>query len=661
MSLKPLFTFRKLSILSAFFIVGALGLFFTYCGNSESQSHKDTGFFLNLNDTVDYVGMETCKGCHSDKHSTFVHTGMGQSFDSAYRDKSKGNFNQNKSIFDPNRNLFYYPFWKNNNLFLTEFRMNGKDTEFARTEKISYIIGSGQHTNSHFWRDGNYIFQAPITYYTQKGKWDLPPGFEVNNTSFHRKIDVECMACHNALPTVNEKSINFFEKIPLGIDCERCHGPGEMHVNQKRNGIIVDITKQGDRSIVNPKRLPYSLQIDICQRCHLQGNNVLKPGKKFTDFRPGMKLSDVFEVYMPKYENKDYFVMAGHADRFQQSQCFIKSNNGKTEAYNPNLNFTCINCHNPHVSVKETKIQVFNQVCSNCHNENSTRSHLKSCKLNSKQQIHEKGCVGCHMAASGSEDIPHVLVHDHKIQRPKSVVDLEKTKGKLLGLYSVNNPNPDNKTLIKAYISYFEKFNPDPLFLNKASSLMTKTEVDIQEKIHLQYLKGDFKTICAEANEIKSEVQDAWTNYRIAKSYDKTNQLEMAVDAYQLAFDKMPLNIDFGAELANAMIRLNQVAKAKNLLFELNKKAKKHEWVHLNLGVCFYKESNFGEAKRELKYVLALNPDNELAHLYLAELYSKVSENELAKKSLLQVLRIRKVEKSKTNSELATMMQQLAK
>ncbi len=267
------------------------------------------------------------------------------------------------------------------------------------------------------------------------------------------------------MPTPKKEARNLFSKIPLGIDCERCHGPGELHVAQKKKGIIIDTSKFADRSIVNPKRLPYSLQVDICQRCHLQGNNVLKDGKSFADFRPGMALKDVFEVYMPKYENKDYFVMAGHSDRFQQSECFIQSNKGKnTESYNAQINFTCINCHNPHISVRKTQTDQFNNSCKSCHYENSMRSSLFSC---SQSHTEKANCVSCHMPPSSAEDIPHVMVHDHKIQRPQKN-KMFPEKGKLLGLYSVNNKNPDNRTKIKAYLSYFEKFDPNELYLKKA-------------------------------------------------------------------------------------------------------------------------------------------------------------------------------------------------
>ena len=51
-----------------------------------------------------------------------------------------------------------------------------------------------------------------------------------------------------------------------------------------------------------------------------------KPGKTFRDFRPGMRLSDVMDIYMPVYKgNEDAHIMASHAERMKQSRCFIVS------------------------------------------------------------------------------------------------------------------------------------------------------------------------------------------------------------------------------------------------------------------------------------------------------------------------------------------------
>ena len=135
-------------------------------------------------------------------------------------------------------------------------------------------------------------------------------------------------------------------EMPRGIECERCHGPGSLHVKEKLKGIKVDTSKYADYSITNPRHLPRDLQMDICQRCHLQGVAVLNEGKNFFDFRPGMQLSDVMQVFLPRFSNShEKFIMASQADRLRLSPCYLKSEE-----------LSCISCHNPHHSVKSKKI-----------------------------------------------------------------------------------------------------------------------------------------------------------------------------------------------------------------------------------------------------------------------------------------------------------------
>src|SRR5205823_4537427 len=183
-----------------------------------------------------------CRQCHPSIYETFIQTGMGSSFDIASHKKSSARFDEHALVYDKFKNLYYKPSWVGDSLYLKEYRLNGKDTIFQRTERISYIVGSGQHTNSHMMNVNGYVYQVPATFYTQKGQWDLPPGFENGaNSRFSRKIELECMTCHNAYPKIVEGSENKYEIIPQGIDCERCHGPGGEHVKQKLAGNIVDI------------------------------------------------------------------------------------------------------------------------------------------------------------------------------------------------------------------------------------------------------------------------------------------------------------------------------------------------------------------------------------------------------------------------------------
>ena len=176
-------------------------------------------------------------------------------------------------------------FGRQDSLYIKEFRLGeeSKDTVYQRNQYVKYIVGSGQHTNSHIFDDNGFLYQAPITFYTQKGIWDLAPGFEGGFSSrFNRMIGLECMTCHNALPNFVQGSENKYLKVPNGINCERCHGPGELHVKEKLANNIIDTSKYVDYTIVNPKRLPrptasQSLQtLSPSRDCSLEGQQKLR-------------------------------------------------------------------------------------------------------------------------------------------------------------------------------------------------------------------------------------------------------------------------------------------------------------------------------------------------------------------------------------------------
>ncbi|MBK8472384.1 MAG: hypothetical protein IPL33_09550 [Sphingobacteriales bacterium] len=59
-------------------------------------------------------------------------------------------------------------------MWIAEYRLGKQaDTTHYREQYIKYIIGSGQHTNSHIYDENGYLYQAPITFYTQRafGTW----------------------------------------------------------------------------------------------------------------------------------------------------------------------------------------------------------------------------------------------------------------------------------------------------------------------------------------------------------------------------------------------------------------------------------------------------------------------------------------------------------
>ena len=596
-------------------------IFFS-CNRGEITEYKQ---YLNHVDTVKYVGKEQCRACHSEIYDSYMNTGMGKSFHFATKQHSVLANTDLPLIHDSIKNLSYKPFWRNDSLYLLEFRLNNDDTTHLLLKKINYKIGSGQHTNSHLFEVNGYLHQVPYTYYTQDKIADLPPGFENgNNTRFKSEIALECMSCHNAYPNHVSGSSNKYDAIPSGIDCERCHGPGEIHVKQKLAGDIVDTSKYIDYSIVNPAKLPLDLQFDVCQRCHLQGTAILEEGKSFSDFKPGQHLNKFMNVFLPKYENEQSFIMASHVDRLKQSSCF------------QNSEMTCTTCHNPHKSITSLSSEYFDNKCMQCHD------------VCEDKQINN--CTSCHMPNSSSTDIMHVSISDHKIGiHKKQKID----KGEFLGLFAINNDNPSQLSKAKAYLKQYESFQSNPIYLDSAFHLLQKTDVHFTSYVQYYYLKNDDRGLINfvmnnRIDTLKYSVSDlAMAFSRIGEVYDRNNMINSASNYLYRATILMPYVIDYKIKKGTFLIRNNQLRDAKlSFLSSLSLNPTIKE-IHLNLGYISILENNFLEAEQYLKQAVAIDPDYVLAYENLLLSSQIQNKKEFVKLYLNKILEIAPNHKAK--------------
>ena len=100
-----------------------LSLGFCKSEEAKEQETAEESPFLNLHDTVGYVGMETCRSCHQDIFETYIHTGMGQSFGHATRERSDAEFGPHVVVYDSVLNFYYKPFWENDSFKVMEYRL----------------------------------------------------------------------------------------------------------------------------------------------------------------------------------------------------------------------------------------------------------------------------------------------------------------------------------------------------------------------------------------------------------------------------------------------------------------------------------------------------------------------------------------------------------
>jgi Tfp pilus assembly protein PilF len=626
---------------------GALALFVVAACTKGSQEEKKgeviaTGY-LNHGPDAEYVGRQACQPCHADKYESFIASEMGRSFKPAKTSLSSADFHNAHPVHDKQLDLWYFPFTQGEEMFVREFRLEGKDTVFSRTEKIDFIVGSGQHTNSHIFEENGYLHQMPLTYYTQEGKWDLPPGYENgSNSRFSRAIEIECMTCHNAMPKYVAGTDNRYDAIPDGVDCERCHGPGSIHVKTMQAGGDNPHFRDGiDYTIVHPGKLPVDLQFDICQRCHLQGTAVPVEGKTFMDFRPGMKLGDVINVFLPRWEDSlQNFIMASHPDRLRMSKCFA----GSQSESGTRRPMTCITCHNPHESIKAKGLEAYKLVCEGCHQQQKCTAPEAS--LKAEQYL----CTKCHMPPSGSADIPHVRITDHFIRIPEKQISPSDAAAqkRFLRLACLTQTKPSPRVMAEGYLAYHEQFSRLPAALDSADTWLRRAlateseEALLRPLVRLRYLQGDNAALAALASKRKpASVPDSWTAYRLGEGLLAQGQPSAAQDWMGHAVRLSPQHLKFRARFGEMLLAQGQPAQALAQLDTLLQLYPKAEGAWNNRGFAKVQTGQVPASESDFVQELKLQPAHEMALANLASVYFNTGRAAQAKVLVIQLRKIR--------------------
>ncbi|MEZ4829680.1 MAG: tetratricopeptide repeat protein [Bacteroidia bacterium] len=580
--------------------------------------------FLNLDPKVKYTGTQSCQPCHKKIYQSFIETGMGKSLYRPDTSRVIESFGPDAVTTDPKSDFAYFPFWLGGEMLVREFRLSGKDTIYQRTEKVDYVVGSGHQTRSYLMERNGYLYEFPITWYVSKQIWDLSPGYHENNTRFGREIGKECMNCHTGYTEYIEGSKNRYKFISEGIDCEKCHGPGEEHIRLTEAGQLIDVGEKTDYSIVNPGKLPLDLQFDVCQQCHLQGINVLAEGKSIDDFRPGTPLSATFDVFIERQADENMFGIASHAERLQQSRCFIASE-GK---------LTCTTCHDPHKSVTLAGPEVYILQCNRCHEKMNT----PACSAPEADK-HATGnnCVSCHMPAGGTSDIPHVRFHDHRIrvvaQQPDAPVDSVKAWLKLATRKEVGG-----RVWGEAWLLYFEQHNQSVEYLNRAAAY--SAQMNPYDQARVAFYQQNYPLALSFADSalaagddhsliwfLKGEILEAQTKYAEAAA------------AYRRSFEENPEGTDAGLKAGTMLLRARQGDRAVlpevRMWFENLLKTKPFdERLLTNLGFVVMNEGDYTRAERLFQEALSFDPDNiaALENMILLQLIS--GNREMAEKFL---------------------------
>lgn len=445
-SMRPLFTHR---------------LFFTFLFISLllSGCRKDADTREGQPQRTE-VGSGACASCHAEIYRSYVRTGMGRSFSIPDPKKISPLLKSGTSIYEPKSNFHYEVFLRNGVVVMREFRKEGSEIVYEQERTASYQVGSGNNTVSFIQENNGYLFEMPLTWYSGKRIWDLSPGYRQHNWRFDRPISAACMNCHNSPTRRTPHTENHFEKIPMGIGCENCHGAGSEHITLALEGKLTKGSKE--QAILNPASFGREVQMDVCQRCHLEGvavwNSHTDP-HEVDITRPLVTFKNVVGISSAR-ENEAEFAIAAQAGRLMKSACYRESGT-----------LTCTTCHDPHRTPDVQGRIAFNTKCQSCHNDTALHT-LCTVKLPVGKQ--KTDCISCHMNVGGTSDIPHVSFTDHFIRKnirvnrtpsPSSGKE-EDHLPSLVPTLMTSDHTEGLRVLGMAYYEYFQHERPDNRYLD---------------------------------------------------------------------------------------------------------------------------------------------------------------------------------------------------
>jgi predicted CXXCH cytochrome family protein len=365
--------------------------------------HWDEGSpYANTRPEVRYLGDEACAACHAQIAQTYSRHPMGRSLSPvATAGPKAGDDERGQPLFTAG-GLEYSIERRDGRLFHQETRSDSAGRLVARNEaEVEFVIGSGSQGVGYLIEREGYLFQSPISWYVERRRWDLSPGYEKQNPHFDRPVVSTCLYCHaNRVKPVAGR-LNRYEK-PIfrgqAIGCERCHGPGELHAGRP------ELVDGRDITIVNPANLDPPLREAVCEQCHLMGQRrVVKLDRQDDDFRPGLPFQRFWTVLEPSSgPAADRFV--GQVEQMHESRCF-RASEGR---------LGCISCHDPHRQPEpEQRVSYYRARCLACHANSG-------CRLAETIRLARSpgdDCASCHMPRSESADIRHAANTNHRIPR----------------------------------------------------------------------------------------------------------------------------------------------------------------------------------------------------------------------------------------------------
>lgn len=368
-------------LLAGVFIFPLIAIF-SQCFNYEDKKPVDARGNM-------YAGSASCKNCHKEIYSNYLHTAhfetsrlasTGGIHGSFAPDSNTVSFNDSLKVVMEKRGRAFY-------------QVSYQHEKTVEKRPFDIVFGGIKAETYLYWQD-KQIKQLPISYYNAIHSWANSPGYAANNADFTRVIGTRCFECHSSyvkeLPQQTqslERKVEMDKKsLVLSIDCERCHGPAINHVNFHTEYP----QEKKAKYLVTYQSLTRGQKIDQCGVCH--SGNASAMVKSTFNFKPGDTLANFKEpeFYHPDNDPAKMDVHGNQVQLLSSSACFIKSK------------MDCATCHNTHNNERNLT-RLYTQRCMTCH---KTTDHT-FCKMADKlgEAAIAGRCIDCHMPKKPSSVI----------------------------------------------------------------------------------------------------------------------------------------------------------------------------------------------------------------------------------------------------------------
>lgn len=346
-------------LLALVFLIGGLTLFW-FLANIRSPVQTNE----------DYISSETCGYCHYDHYATWVETAHAKAFQvvSAESNPIIPAWEGTLTFSEGDIHDVQIRLEETDEGFPLAILVDSADPSIEKEFLVTRISGGhGWKQRFYTYIEGDY-YMLPMDWNQSIDNWtplslqfwwredgslrDKPPTL-VSWSSM-------CAGCHETglVVTYGFTGYQEYESTEAYIGCEKCHGPGQAHLNNP-----------GPDTIINPSKLTFEKELEACGQCHSYGNSVPLPLSRYPikifggeTYRVGENLDDYRKNKPILWEGTEF----SKKHRQQYTDHLLSGHNS--------AEIGCSACHSPHGTEHEHDLLAASdnrELCLSCHADDS--------------------------------------------------------------------------------------------------------------------------------------------------------------------------------------------------------------------------------------------------------------------------------------------------